>query len=343
MLEKHVAIIAAELGLAPRQVKAVAGLLEEGGTVPFIARYRKEATGSLDEVAITGIRDRLEQLAELDKRREAILKSLVERQLLTDELKRKIDEAGTMAVLEDIYLPFRPKRRTRATIAKEKGLEPLAAILFAQDAATDPAAEAAAFVDAGKGVVTAEDALAGARDIIAEWINENQEARARMRGLFAAKGVLRSKVIADKEAEGAKFRDYFDHVEAIAKIPSHRLLALMRARNEGILDLDLDPTADAEQGHAEGEGRVAVHAGIRDQGRPADAWLRETVRLTWRVKLHLHLTLDLFGRVREGAEDEAIRVFGDNLKDLLLAAPADRKSTRLNSSHRLLSRMPSSA
>ncbi len=241
MQDSHVAKIAVELSLTSGQVKAVAGLLDEGGTVPFIARYRKEATGTLDEVAITSIRDRLEQLAELDKRREAIVKSLSERQLLTEELEAKIHAAETMAVLEDIYLPFRPKRRTRATIAKEKGLEPLAVLLFAQEESTDPAAAAAGFVDAEKGVETAEDALAGARDIIAEWVNENQEARARMRDLFAAKGVFKSKVIADKEAEGAKFRDYFEWEEPVATAPSHRVLAMRRGENEKVLTLLIAP------------------------------------------------------------------------------------------------------
>ncbi len=318
MLEKHVAIIAAELGLAPRQVKAVAGLLEEGGTVPFIARYRKEATGSLDEVAITGIRDRLEQLAELDKRREAILKSLVERQLLTDELKRKIDEAGAMAVLEDIYLPFRPKRRTRATIAKEKGLEPLAAILFAQDAATDPAAEAAAFVDAGKGVVTAEDALAGARDIIAEWVNENQEARARMRGLFAAKGVLRSKVIADKEAEGAKFRDYFAWEEPVASAPSHRVLAMRRGESEKILSLSIAPPEEDAL-------KILEEQFVTGQG-PASGQVREAVHDSYRRLLCWSMETEIRLETKKRADEAAIRVFADNLRQLLLAPPLGQKN-----------------
>ena len=318
MQDKHIARIAAELSLAPGRVRAVAGLLEEGGTVPFIARYRKEATGSLDEVAITGIRDRLEQLAELDKRREAILKSLEERQLLTDELKEKVNAAETMAALEDVYLPFRPKRRTRATVAKEKGLEPLAAILFAQDAATDPAAEAAAFVDAEKGVETVDDALAGARDIIAEWVNENQEARARIRDLFAAKGVFKSKVIADREAEGAKFRDYFAWEEPVASAPSHRVLAMRRGENEKILSLGISPPEEEAlklleeqfvtgQGPASGQVREAVHDGYRQL-------------LCWSMETEIRL------ETKKRADEAAIRVFADNLRQLLLAPPLGQKN-----------------
>jgi uncharacterized protein len=318
MQDVHVSKIAVELSLAPGQVRAVAGLLEDGGTVPFIARYRKEATGSLDEVAITGIRDRLEQLAELDKRREAILKSLEERQLLTDELKQKIDEAETMSVLEDIYLPFRPKRRTRATIAKEKGLEPLAAILFAQNSATDPAAEAAAFVDAEKGVETADDALAGARDIIAEWVNENQEARAKMRDLFTAKGVFKSKVIADKEAEGAKFRDYFAWEEPVASAPSHRVLAMRRGENEKVLTLAIAPPEEEAltlledqfvtgQGPASGQVREAVH----------DSYKR---LLCWSMETEIRL------ETKKRADEAAIRVFADNLRQLLLSPPLGQKN-----------------
>ncbi|HPG72608.1 MAG TPA: Tex-like N-terminal domain-containing protein, partial [Syntrophales bacterium] len=318
MQDKHIARIAAELSLAPGRVRAVAGLLEEGGTVPFIARYRKEATGSLDEVAITGIRDRLEQLAELDKRREAILKSLEERQLLTDELKEKVNAAETMAALEDVYLPFRPKRRTRATVAKEKGLEPLAAILFAQDAATDPAAEAAAFVDAEKGVETVDDALAGARDIVAEWVNENQEARARIRDLFAAKGVFKSKVIADREAEGAKFRDYFAWEEPVASAPSHRVLAMRRGENEKILSLGISPPEEEAlklleeqfvtgQGPASGQVREAVHDGYRRL-------------LCWSMETEIRL------ETKKRADEAAIRVFADNLRQLLLAPPLGQKN-----------------
>ena len=318
MQERHVETIAAELTLAPGQVRAVAGLLEEGGTVPFIARYRKEATGSLDEVAITGIRDRLEQLAELDRRREAILKSLEERQLLTDDLKEKISAAGTMAVLEDIYLPFRPKRRTRATIAKEKGLEPLAAVLFAQDDATDPAAEAAAFVDAERGVETADDALAGARDIIAEWVNENPEARAKMRDLFAAKGVFRSRVIADREAEGAKFRDYFAWEEPVASAPSHRVLAMRRGENEKVLSLSI--AAPEEEAL-----KLLEEQFITGRG-PASEQVREAVHDSYRRLLCWSMETEIRLETKKRADEAAIRVFADNLRQLLLAPPLGQKN-----------------
>ncbi|PIQ44831.1 MAG: RNA-binding transcriptional accessory protein, partial [Deltaproteobacteria bacterium CG12_big_fil_rev_8_21_14_0_65_43_10] len=218
---RHYRKIAAELRIGKAQVEATAGLLGEGGTVPFIARYRKEATGSLDEVAIMAIRDRLNQLAELDKRHEAIFKSLVERELLTEELKEKIAAAETLTILEDIYLPYRPKRRTRATVAREKGLEPLAQLLFNQEE-FDPLTEAAVFVDLEKGVATPGEALSGARDIIAEWVNEDENARARMRQFFMAKAVFHAQVISGKEAEGSRYRDYYDWEEPAAKAPSHR-------------------------------------------------------------------------------------------------------------------------
>ena len=226
MNEKHLNKIADELGLSRRQIAATARLLEEGATVPFIARYRKEKTYSLDEVAITAIRDKMDQMEALDNRRESILKSLRDRELLTDELEKKTISAETMTALEDNYLPYRPKRRTRATVAKEKGLEPLATLIFNQESDTNPIIEAAAFISIEKGVETAEDALAGSRDIIAEWVNEDQEARQRMRALYAQKGVFRAKVIPRKEEAGIKFRDYFDWDDPVTKAPSHRVLAM---------------------------------------------------------------------------------------------------------------------
>ena len=235
MNEKHLNKIADELGLSRRQIAATARLLEEGATVPFIARYRKEKTYSLDEVAITAIRDKMDQMEALDNRRESILKSLRDRELLTDELEKKIISTETMTALEDIYLPYRPKRRTRATVAKEKGLEPLATLIFNQEGDTDPIIEAAAFISIEKGVETAEDALAGSRDIIAEWVNEDQEARQRMRVLYAQKGVFRAKVIPGKEEAGIKFRDYFDWDEPVTKAPSHRVLAMRRGEKEGVI------------------------------------------------------------------------------------------------------------
>jgi uncharacterized protein len=317
--------IAADIAAQPSQVKAAVELLDGGATVPFIARYRKEVTGGLDDTQLRLLEERLSYLRELEDRRAAILASVEEQGKLDDALKAQILEADTKARLEDLYLPYKPKRRTKAQIAREAGLEPLA-LALRDDPTIAPEARAAAYVDEAKGVADVKAALDGARQILIESIAENATLLGELRDAIWSKGQIRAKVIEGKENEGAKFRDYFDHAEAIAKIPSHRLLALMRARNEGVLALELAPTTDIEQGHAEAEGRVALHAGIAARGRPADAWLIETCRLAWRVKLHLSLMLDLFGRARESAEDEAIRVFGDNLKDLMLAAPAGPKA-----------------
>ena len=317
--------IAHDIAARSEQVRAAVDLLDGGATVPFIARYRKEVTGGLDDIQLRLLEERLRYLRELEDRRTAILASVEEQGKLSDALKADLLEADTKARLEDLYLPYKPKRRTKAQIAREAGLEPLA-LGLREDPTRTPEAFAESFVDAEKGVADVRAALDGARAILMESIAEDAQLVGELRDWLWAQGQIRAKVVAGKENEGAKFRDYFDHVEAIGKIPSHRLLALMRARNEGVIELELAPDADSEHGHAEGEGRVAARAGILDRGRAADAWLRETVRMTWRVRLHLHLTLDLFGRVREGAEDEAIRVFGDNLKDLMLAAPAGAKT-----------------
>ncbi|MGN6481931.1 Tex family protein [Luteibacter sp.] len=317
--------IAQDIAAKPDQVRAAVDLLDGGATVPFIARYRKEVTGGLDDTQLRLLEERLRYLRELEDRRAAIVESIVEQGKMTDALKADILSADTKARLEDLYLPYKPKRRTKAQIAREAGLEPLATSLR-EDPSQDPETVAAGFVDAEKGVADVKAALDGARAILMEVIAEDAALVGELRDWLWDKGQIRAVVVPGKENEGSKFRDYFDHTEALSKIPSHRLLALMRARNEGVLEIDLNPALDPDQGHAEGEGRVAARAGISDRGRPADAWLRETVRLTWRVKLHLHLTLDLFGRVREGAEDEAIRVFGENLKDLMLAAPAGAKT-----------------
>lgn len=317
--------IAQDIAATTEQVSSAVDLLDGGATVPFIARYRKEATGGLDDTQLRLLEERLRYLRELEDRRAAVLASVDEQGKLTDALKSDLLGADTKARLEDLYLPYKPKRRTKAQIAREAGLEPLA-LSLREDPAQTPETVAESFVDADKGVADIRAALDGARAILMESIAEDAELVGELRDWLWAQGQIRAKVVPGKENDGAKFRDYFDHVEAIGKIPSHRLLALMRARNEGVIELELTPTADSEQGHAEGEGRVAARANIHNRGRAADAWLRETVRLTWRVKLHLHLTLDLFGRVREGAEDEAIRVFGDNLKDLMLAAPAGAKT-----------------
>jgi uncharacterized protein len=317
MNDVHVLKIAEELGLKATQVSATAGLFEEGATVPFIARYRKEVTGSLDEVAVTAIRDRLSQLEELDSRREAILKSMEERGQLTDELREKIVTAETMAVLEDIYLPFKPKRRTRAMVAREKGLEPLAQRLFSQED-MDPVAEAAAFVDSEKGVESAEDALAGARDIIAEWVNEDQEARVKMRSLFGEKGVFRSKVIPEKEVEGIKYKDYFDWEEPVAKAPSHRILAMRRGENEGFLTLRVIPPED--------EALAILDALFLKGEGPASEQVKMAVDDSYKRLLAPSMETEIRLETKKRADEEAIRVFAENLRQLLLASPLGQKS-----------------
>jgi protein Tex len=317
MNEAHIPKIARELSLTPKQVQATADLLNEGATVPFIARYRKEITGSLDEVAITTVRDRLNQLMELDKRREAILKSLEERGQLTDELKEKILSAKTMVVLEDIYLPYRPKRRTRATVAKEKGLEPLAQRLFVQDD-MDPLAEAAAFVDPEKGVDSAEDALAGAGDIIAEWVNEDQTARARMRDFYSSKAVFKSKVIPEKESEGIKYKDYFDWEEPVNTTPSHRILAMRRGENEGFLTLRVLPP--------EGEA-LDILDGLFVKGEgPASQQVKMSVHDSYKRLLSPSMETEIRLATKKRADEEAIQVFVENLRQLLLASPLGQKN-----------------
>ncbi len=317
MNEAHIPKIAQELSLTQKQVQAAADLLNEGATVPFIARYRKEATGSLDEVAITAVRDRLGQLMELDKRREAILKSLEERGQLTDELKEKILSAETMVVLEDIYLPYRPKRRTRATIAKEKGLEPLARLLFAQDD-IDPLAEAAAFVDPEKGVDSAEDALAGARDIIAEWVNEDQTARVRMRDFYSSKAVFKSKVIPEKEAEGIKYKDYFDWEEPVSTAPSHRILALRRGEREGFLTLRILPPEEEALD-------ILDRLFVKGEG-PASEQVKMSVHDSYKGLLSASMETEIRLSTKKRADEEAIRVFVENLRQLLLAPPLGQKN-----------------
>lgn len=313
----HIVKIAGETKTNPNQVKAVAGLLAEGATIPFIARYRKEATGLLDEVALTTIRDRLDQLAELDKRRDAILKSLEERSLLTDKLRDKLTAAQTMAVLEDLYLPFRPKRRTRATVAREKGLEPLALLLLAQETA-DIAGEAAKYIDSEKGVADADEALQGARDIIAEIVSEDATARARMRELFLDKGVCESKVLKDKEAEGAKFKDYFDWREPAAKAPSHRLLAMFRGEKEGFLSLNIAPPEE--------DGAALLAGQFVKSASPASAQVGLAVQDSYKRLLAPSMETEVRAELKKRADAEAIRVFADNLRELLLASPLGHKN-----------------
>ena len=317
MNELHIQIIAKELKVKTLQVMATAALLEEGGTVPFIARYRKEATGSLDEVAVAVIRDRIEQLAELDKRREAIVKSLEERGLLTDELKEKIKGALSLTVLEDIYLPFRPKRRTRATVAKEKGLEPLALKIFEQGE-IDLQAEAAAFIDAEKGVADVEEALAGARDIIAEWVSEDQRARERIRELFSAKGIMRSKVIAGKEEEGIKYKDYYNWEEPVSKSPSHRVLAIRRGENEEYLTMRIEPPED--------EAIIQLEALFVKNGSVVSEQVKTAVQDSYKRLLSASMETEIRLAVKKKADEEAIRVFVENLRQLLLTPPLGRKN-----------------
>ncbi|MBI5583395.1 MAG: RNA-binding transcriptional accessory protein [Deltaproteobacteria bacterium] len=316
MNEAHILKIAQELNLSSPQVKAAAELLAGGATIPFIARYRKEATGSLDEVAVAAVRDRLEQLQELDQRREAIFKSLEERGLLMEDLRDKIQAAGTLAVLEDLYLPFRPKRRTRATIAREKGLEPLARDLFEQGA-LDPDAEAGAYVDPEKGVESVEQALAGARDIIAEWISEDETARGRMRETFASQAVFRSKIIAGKEEEGSKYRDYFDWEEPVTNAPSHRILALRRGEKEGFLILRVIPP---EEGALENLERLF----LKGEG-PASRQVQLAIHDGYKRLLAPSMETEIRLETKKKADEEAIRVFAENLRQLLLAPPLGGK------------------
>jgi len=310
--------IAAELKIVAWQAEAVVSLLGEGATVPFIARYRKERTGSLDEVVITAVRDRLAQLEALDKRREAILKSLLEQDVLTDELKNAVESAITLTALEDIYLPYKPKRRTRATIAREKGLEPLAKLLFTQDAATDPLEEAAAYVSLEKGVDSADDALAGARDIIAERVSEDAEARKQIRMLFFREGILASSVVKDKDEEGAKYRDYFDRQELIKRIPSHRLLAVLRGENEGYLKVSIKPSEEEALG-------ILYDQFVKGTS-PAAEQVKAAVDDCYKRLMAPSIENDIRNDAKERADDEAIKVFVKNLRQLLMESPLGQKN-----------------
>ena len=325
LARKIAATIADEIVAKPEQAIAAIALLDEGATVPFIARYRKEVTGGLDDTQLRNLEVRLGYLREMEDRRAAILSSIDEQGKLTPQLRADLEAADSKARLEDLYLPYKPKRRTRAQIAREAGLEPLADGLL-QDPTHVPEAFAAAFVDADKGIADPKAALEGARAILMERWGEDAALIGELREWLWNSGVIRAKVVEGKQAAGEKYRDYFDHAEPLAKIPSHRLLALYRGRREEFLTLDLEPGAEPDAGHLYAEGRVALHAGVSDRGRAADAWLRNACRLTWKAKLHLHLLIDLFAQARERAEAEAIAVFGDNLKDLLLAAPAGPKA-----------------
>ena len=321
--------IATELNIRPQQVAATITLLDEGSTVPFISRYRKEVTGGLDDLQLRDLELRLRYLRDMEDRRTVILSSIAEQQKLTPVLEKQIREAGTKTELEDLYLPYKPKRRTKAMIAIEAGLEPLADQLFA-DPTLVPEAVAQAFVDNGErsnGISDVKAALEGARYILMERFSEDAALAGRLRSHLWEQGELRSRVIEDKKTEAAKFSDYFEYSERINKVPSHRALAVFRGRKEGYLSVEIG-SAGLEPGATDPcEGMIANHFGIRDKGRPADAWLRDVVNWTWKVKLLLRLETDLLGQLREQSDDEAIRVFTRNMKAILLAPPAGNRVT----------------
>ncbi|WP_170765662.1 Tex family protein [Ruegeria lacuscaerulensis] len=313
--------IATEINARPEQVGAAAKLLDEGATVPFVARYRKEVTGGLDDTQLRTLSDRLTYLRELEARRETILNSIKDQGKLTDDLVKSIAQADTKAQLEDIYLPYKPKRRTKAMIARENGLEPLADAILA-DRSADPEDLAQGYVT--EAVPTTKDALNGARDIITERLTENATLLGELRSFMQREALLTSKVIDGKEQEGAKFSDYFDHSEPWSKTPSHRALAMLRASKEGIVTLDIAPVPEA--GAARAEAIVAAHLQTRSDAT-GDIWLRKVAGWTWRVKLSLSMMVELMAELRSRAQDEAIHVFSRNLKDLLFAAPAGAHAT----------------
>ncbi|MFN6961260.1 MAG: Tex family protein, partial [Rhodocyclaceae bacterium] len=315
--------IAAELGVHPNQVAAAVRLLDGGATVPFIARYRKEATGNLDDAQLRTLEERLAYLRELEERRAVILASIEEQGKLTAELREAIENAQTKQRLEDLYLPYKPKRRTKAQIAREAGLGPLADALFT-DPRLDPEVEAAKFIAADKGVPDVKAALEGARQILMERFSEDAALLEKLRNYLSEHAFIVSQVIEGKEEAGAKFRDWFAFREPLKSAASHRVLALLRGRNEDVLRLSIKTEPELADPPASSPciAMIARHYGIEDQGRAADRWLMETVRWAWLVKLSLHLETELMGALRERAEDEAIRVFAKNLHDLLLAAPA---------------------
>lgn len=318
--------IAQELAISPKQVHAAIALLDEGATVPFISRYRKEATGGLDDSQLRQLEERLYYLRELNDRRQTILDSIRSQDKLTPELELAINGADTKTLLEDLYLPYKPKRRTKAQIAREAGLEPLADALLA-DRTLIPERCAADFINADNGVADVAAALDGARQIIMERISEDAELLAKLRERIWQHGIVHATVQTGKEQAAEKFKDYFDYQEAIRKIPSHRALALFRGRNEDLLSLTLKPDADEAAAHQLCAQFVAQHLQVTDINRPADAWLAETARFAWKIKLFTRIDVDLKLQLREAAELEAIRVFAHNLKDLLLAAPAGPKAT----------------
>ncbi|HRG50565.1 MAG: RNA-binding transcriptional accessory protein [Cellvibrionales bacterium] len=318
--------IAKELLVRAEQVVAAVQLLNEGATVPFIARYRKEITGALDDTQLRTLEERLVYLRELEDRRKTVLASIAEQGKLTPELEKDIVAADTKNRLEDLYLPYKPKRRTKAQMAREAGLEPLALVLL-ENPTLNPSAEAEKYINAEHAVNDAQAALDGAKQILMERFSEDAKLVGDLREYLTEHGLVKSQVVDGKQAEGEKFRDYFDFSEKVSVMPSHRALAVFRGRKEGVLTAALTLPEELTTPDHVCERRIAAHAGIRNEGRAADTWLAEVVRWTWRIKLLTHLETDLLGQLRERAEEEAIRVFASNLKDLLLAAPAGQKVT----------------
>ncbi|TDR79862.1 Tex family protein [Paludibacterium purpuratum] len=328
MLPSIASRIAAELQVRENQVAATVELLDGGATVPFVARYRKEVTGGLDDTQLRKLDERLTYLRELDERREAILRSIAEQDKLTPALRQAIFAADNKTTLEDLYLPYKPKRRTKAQIAREAGLQPLAEMLLA-DSSLEPEATAAAYVDESRGVADVRAALDGARAILIETFAEDADLLGTLREKLWCEGEMAAEVVSGKEGEGAKFSDYFQHREALHAMPSHRALALLRGRNEGVLQLTIkyqpDETPLTERSAY--ERLMAERFAVADRGRPADKWLLDSIRLCWRARVFLSLELELMSRLKEAAEAEAIKVFAGNLRDLLLAAPAGRRVT----------------
>ncbi|OOF36130.1 Tex family protein [Rodentibacter heidelbergensis] len=329
MLNQQISqIIAAELNVASHQILAAIQLLDDGNTIPFIARYRKEATGGLDDTQLRHFESRLGYLRELEDRRQSILKSIEEQGKLTDELRTQIEATQSKTELEDLYLPYKPKRRTKGQIAIEAGLEPLAELLW-NEPKNDPETTALSFVDEEKDVADTKTALDGARYILMERFAEDAQLLAKVRQYLQQNAQIEAKVAEGKEQEGAKFQDYFDHQELLKNVPSHRALAMFRGRNEGILQLTLNADPDAEEGarHSYCEDIIQEHLGVRLSGQPADKWREQVIAWTWKIKVSLHLETELMSALREKAEEEAIDVFARNLTALLMAAPAGSKNT----------------
>ncbi|TDE21565.1 RNA-binding transcriptional accessory protein [Vibrio owensii] len=321
-------MIAQELNVRPEQVNAAVTLIDDGNTVPFIARYRKEVTGGLDDTQLRTLDSRLSYLRELDNRRQTILKSIQEQGKLTPELEQEITQADSKTRLEDLYLPYKPKRRTKGQIAIEAGLEPLADQLW-NHPQTEPESEASKYLDADKGVADTKAALDGARAIIMERIAEDANLLEKIRGHLNRNAEMGARVVEGKEQEGEKFKDYFNHNEPLSKVPSHRALAMLRGRNEGFLTLAMNADPEQEEGARQSycETIIADHYGVTLSSAPADTWRKQVISWAWRIKVSMHMETELMGAMKERAEIEAIEVFATNLKDLLMAAPAGPRAT----------------